>query len=58
LLGNGCSKDDSKDCERERIDGVIEKIAKSIDLLREYRTVLISAVVTGKIDVRRENMNS
>jgi type I restriction enzyme S subunit len=28
------------------------ELALSIDLLREYRTALISAAVTGKIDVR------
>lgn len=30
----------------------ISKIKKQIDLLQEYRTTLISEVVTGKIDVR------
>jgi type I restriction enzyme, S subunit len=29
-------------------------IEKTIDLLKEYRTTLISEVVTGKIDVRDE----
>ena len=38
--------------ETARIDGIIEKIEKSINLLREHRTALISAAVTGKIDVR------
>jgi type I restriction enzyme, S subunit len=33
---------------------IIEKIKSSIEKLREYRTVLISAAVTGKIDVRDE----
>ena len=42
------------DRETARIDALIEKIKKSIDLLREYRTALISAAVTGKIDVRKE----
>ncbi len=42
------------DRETARIDTLIEKIRKSIDLLREYRTALISAAVTGKIDVREE----
>lgn len=32
-------------------------IARSIDLLQEYRAALISAVVTGKIDVREDNQN-
>jgi type I restriction enzyme S subunit len=30
----------------------IDKSRRSIDLLREHRTALISAAVTGKIDVR------
>ena len=38
--------------ETAGIDTMIEKIQKSIDLLREYRTALISSAVTGKIDVR------
>jgi restriction endonuclease S subunit len=42
------------DRETARIDALIEKINNSIDLLREYRTALISAAVTGKIDVRKE----
>jgi type I restriction enzyme S subunit len=42
------------DRETARIDALIEKIRKSIDLLREYRTALISAAVTGKIDVRQK----
>ena len=36
------------------IDTLIEKKQKQIDLLQEYRTTLISEVVTGKIDVRDE----
>lgn len=40
------------DRETVRIDALIEKVEKSIELLREYRTALISATVTGKIDVR------
>jgi len=42
------------DHETGRIDALIEKIRKSIDMLHEYRTALISAAVTGKIDVRVE----
>ena len=41
--------------ETARIDTLIEKIKKSISLLREYRTAIISAAVTGKIDVRRND---
>jgi type I restriction enzyme S subunit len=42
------------DRETARIDALIEKAEKSIELLREYRIALISAAVTGKIDVRKE----
>lgn len=38
----------------EDIKRTISKIQKEIDLLQEYRTALISEVVTGKIDVRQE----
>jgi type I restriction enzyme S subunit len=40
------------DRETGKIDALIEKIKKSIELLKEYRTAIISAAVTGKIDVR------
>ena len=40
--------------ENARINKFIEKIRHSIDLLKEYRIALISAAVTGKIDVRAE----
>lgn len=42
------------DQETSRMDKLVENINESIDLLREYRTALISATVTGKIDVREE----
>lgn len=42
------------DRDVERIFVMIDRIQHSIDLLREYRTALISAAVTGKIDVRNE----
>ncbi len=35
-----------------KIDNLITKLTKAIDLLKEKRTALISSVVTGKIDVR------
>ena len=38
------------------IDILSSKIQESISKLREYRTALISAAVTGKIDVRQEVM--
>ena len=37
-----------------KIDSVVDVISKSITCLREYRTALITAAVTGKIDVRQE----
>jgi type I restriction enzyme, S subunit len=40
------------DEECNKIDSLIKKIKISIEKLREYRTALISAAVTGKIDVR------
>lgn len=38
----------------ERIATVIARVETSIDRLREYRTALISAAITGKIDLRKE----
>jgi type I restriction enzyme S subunit len=38
----------------EFIDGLSEKATHAIDLLRERRSALITAAVTGKIDVREE----
>ena len=43
---------DHIECETVKIDNAIPKIQKEINLLREYRTRLISDVVTGQIDVR------
>ena len=40
------------DHETAKIDALIAKVRKAIDLLREQRTALISVAVTGKIDVR------
>jgi hypothetical protein len=37
-----------------KLDALISKVREAIDRLREYRTALISAAVTGKIDVRGE----
>jgi type I restriction enzyme S subunit len=40
--------------ETGKIDNLIAKISTAIEMLTEYRTALISAAVTGKIDVRNE----
>jgi hypothetical protein len=45
VLINGCSG---------KIDGLIQTVSRAIDHLKEFRTALISAAVTGKIDVRGE----
>ena len=42
------------DTATQKIDAHIEKIQTSINLLTEYRSALITAAVTGKIDVRSE----
>jgi restriction endonuclease S subunit len=40
--------------ETARIDALIAKVLEAIERLKEYRTALISATVTGKIDIRGE----
>jgi type I restriction enzyme S subunit len=42
------------DEKTSKIDTLITKATKAIELLKERRTALISAVVTGKIDIREE----
>jgi type I restriction enzyme S subunit len=42
------------DRETAKIDTLISRIRKGIEKLREYSTAIISAAVTGKIDVRGE----
>jgi type I restriction enzyme S subunit len=39
------------DRETARLDALIAKVQQGIELLREYRTALISAAVTGKIQI-------
>ncbi|MGE5340001.1 MAG: restriction endonuclease subunit S [Candidatus Omnitrophota bacterium] len=43
------------DRETAKIDALINKVETAIEKLKEYRTSLISATVTGKIDVREQN---
>ena len=40
------------DLELVRLDELVLTATRAIDLLKERRTALISAAVTGKIDVR------
>jgi type I restriction enzyme, S subunit len=42
------------DRETAKIDAMVAKVHEAIDRLKELRTALISAAVTGKIDVRGE----
>ena len=41
----------------DELDLVISKTKQEIELLKEYKTALISEVVTGKVDVRHEKLN-
>ena len=41
------------DGETAKIDSMVAKVETAIERLQEYRTALITAAVTGKIDVRR-----
>ncbi|MFI5397521.1 MAG: restriction endonuclease subunit S [Candidatus Binatia bacterium] len=43
---------DYLDRETAKIDRMVTKVEEAIDRLQEYRTALITAAVTGKIDVR------
>jgi restriction endonuclease S subunit len=43
---------DYLDEETTKIDSLITKVEEAIERFKEYRTALISAAVTGKIDVR------
>ena len=45
------------DLKTEEIQNIISKTQQEIELLKEYKTTLISEVVTGKIDVREAILN-
>ncbi len=40
--------------EVRRFDGLVERVETQVERLREYRQALITAAVTGKIDVSKE----
>lgn len=46
------------DAECEKMDTLTAEASRAIDLLQERRAALISAAVTGKIDVRDESRNT
>lgn len=43
---------DYLNCETSKVDALVAKIETAIERLREYRSALITAAVTGKVDVR------
>ena len=45
---------DAIDRETARIGALISKVHEAVDHLKEFRSALISAAVTGKINVREE----
>ena len=49
---------DFLDHERAKIDSMVAKVDAAIERLQEYRTALITAAVTGKIDVRRQTADN
>ncbi|MES4787131.1 MAG: hypothetical protein C4294_16435 [Nitrospiraceae bacterium] len=46
------------DRETAKLDALIARVREGIEKLKEYRTALISAAVTGKIDVRETLVDS
>jgi type I restriction enzyme S subunit len=53
-LGEQRTIADFLDRESSRLDALMAKVRTAIERLQEYRTALISAAVTGQIDVRKE----
>jgi type I restriction enzyme, S subunit len=41
------------DSETAKLDALVQKVEEAVERLQEYRTALITAAVTGKIDVRK-----
>jgi len=52
-LGEQSAISNYLDHETAKIDKMVEKVEAAIEKLQEYRTALITAAVTGKIDVRQ-----
>ena len=51
-LSEQCRISEFLDCETTKIDALVAKVQEAIDRLKELRTAVISAAVTGKVDVR------
>lgn len=45
------------DAETAKLDALVRKVQEAVERLQEYRTALITAAVTGKIDVRKKVAN-
>ncbi len=45
------------DKETAKLDALVGKVEEAVERLQEYRTALITAAVTGKIDVRMSSLN-
>ena len=43
--------------ETTKLDALVGKVEEAVERLQEYRTALITAAVTGKIDVRKAGQN-
>jgi type I restriction enzyme S subunit len=43
------------DEETVKLDALVRKVQEAVERLQEYRTALITAAVTGRIDVRKES---
>jgi type I restriction enzyme, S subunit len=41
------------DIETARLDSLLQKVEEAVERFQEYRTALVTAAVTGKIDVRK-----
>ena len=54
ILANNSYPADFIDEESEKFKKLEAAVARAVERLREYRAALITAAVTGKIDVRDE----
>jgi type I restriction enzyme S subunit len=43
------------DMQTAKLDALVGKVEEAVERLQEYRTALITAAVTGKIDVTKES---
>ena len=49
---------DFLDFETSKLDAIVAKVQAAIERLQEYRIALITAVVTGRIDLRAITLQS